>query len=306
MLRFALAFIVAAGAGLVASAQSTDAPLENTKQQLQSLGKDRAAEKAGTQTTPATLRGALTTPEAIGPMPLPSLLPAQKKEERDAIQKAGARKNWLLDGYDKLSRPKDDKHAGTGNPDAEEANEPPLNPSDPDYFLRVYEKQRAETLARQKETSAASESRIATGSDAFAPFLKDWLAGSPVRDALSEVAVGSAGTGRVSASASDGLTMLNATPERRESRASSTGFDAGGETKAASAANPFVLALGLPTTPPAQANDLRPPTAPAEPPPVSSSSSDWPTREAEKPVAPRVIVPPPQDAKKYFPQLKKF
>ncbi len=316
--RFAASAVFAV-ATLALSAQTAapaDAPLSQTKQQLQGMQKDRAAEKAGTGITSSGLREAIPTPQVTPALDLPAPLRMDERE-KDAKQKQDSRRNWLLDGYDKLKDRKADPltgRRGAATAEGEVADEAPLDPADPDYFLRVYEKQRAETLARQEaQSAAATESRLAggaaTANDAFAPFLKDWLANSPVRDALGDVA----GAGASNRGAGPGSAI--AEPGARGGPAAdgaggATAFTLpglGGAAAKGPAPNPFVQALGLPTAGDAAANDFKPAVADAlNPAPASSPNLMLPAPESRNSDPPRVAPPPAQDAKKYFPQLKKF
>lgn len=307
-----LASLGFAGAVGLAAAQNPDAPLADTKRQLQSLQKDQAARQAGADGAQPAFSGAVPVPETPVTLQLPPLPSTQTGKERDAKQKTDARRNWLLDGYDKLNRRNDGTLAPrTDGSDAESEENPP-DPADPDYFLRVYEKQRAETLARRNDSS---EARPATGggADAFAPFLQHWLASSPVRDALRDVAEGRAGGAASTpdgALARDGSALpggaVDVTRGAGASNAPASLLEPG-TRRDSPAPNPFLQALGLPPAPEASSAGLRSPTAvrpslPATVPP----ELQLPTVDQRKSTPSRTTTPPPRDEKKYFPQLKKF
>lgn len=310
MRRGAVILLALAGACAIARAQDA-APLANTKQQLQTLQKDRAAEKTKTDAS-LELRGAVPTlnplvTDAPAP-PAPNL--RRDDAEPDARRKAEARKNWLLDGYDRLGRKPGDRARAT-DPAADEAGEEvELDPKDPDYFLHVYEKQRAANLAKQEEERALAGKTGATArsADAFAPFMQNWLAGSPVRDALKEALIG--GESRAASANVRPVNSEALASGRTASGSLNTGAPShvnGSEaSRPATTANPFVQALGLPAISEARAGDLRPSAstpgfaAPAAV-PVELTTPERPKIES------RMRPPPsPADEKKYFPQLKKF
>jgi hypothetical protein len=293
-------------AALLASAQ--DAPLSNAKQQLQTLRKDQAAEKAKADSG-LELRGALptlATPAPEASLGLPSPLQQQREQEqKDARRAADARKNWLLDGYDGLDRKK-----GTGlGGDAEDAeDEVPLDPADPNYFLRVYERQRATNLAKQQADQRELKKSASAGPDAFAPLMQEWLANSPVRGALKDVLE----SGR--RDSTTGQAASGRGTEEFAAKAADTGrgaaFDVGapapGRDSHAAPANPYLQALGLPggleVKRPEVGRSVATPVSPASAPAASSWSAP------ERPRAETNFRPPPSpaDEKKYFPQLKKF
>lgn len=288
-------------AALMATAQETDAPLSQTKQQLQSLRKDQTAEK--TDTGEKGFRAALPGLQPHSPLQPALELPSRPDAAREKKAKADARKNWLLDGYDKLDRQGRVKRGDALRRDEIDTDETEeiLDPADPDYFLRVYERQRAVTENRQAETRS-TETKMTGATNAFAPFLQDWLAGSPVRDALKDVLD----------SANRGGSTPNAPVVMEDRRGASVASDiaigAGSPSHTAqpqrgATANPFVQALGLPAD--ARTNDVRP-LAPVFAPPPANASNPATTLPALVPEESRRQGPPPTDDKKYFPQLKKF
>ena len=314
-MRGSVAALAALAVATIVPAAPADAPLAETKQQLQRLQKDRAAEKTGAAAPSAGLRDAIPTPSLTPPLELPAPRRVEDRE-KDAKAKSDARRNWLVDGYDRLKDRRTDPLAARRGADAvggEADKEAPLDPADPDYFLRVYERQRAETIARQEaQRVAGGENRpdIGPGSDAFAPLLREWLAGSPVRGVLQDVA----GLGRdtPAAGSAPGVVAPDAGRSARgggESafRADASAATGGGPTRGAPEANPFVQALGLPApTGVGNAPDLSSPVAGLAPPPGAIPAARAAEPEAPRPETRQARPPPAQDAKKYFPQLKKF
>ncbi len=277
------AFPLLAAAAL-AAAQDT-APLAESKRALQSLQKDRAAEKAKADEG-LRLGDALPTvpnPAAEAPPPAPAAPRKPEREERPA-------RNWLVDGYERL-----------GATPGEGGEEVPLDPRDPEYFLRVYERQRAAAdLARRLDAGARGGAPGAAGT--MRPFLQEWLAGSPVQGALRDI-VG--GTGAAGGEGDDSARAGGPLRAREAGRpASSLGPGAGAAPGAAGSPppNPFIAALGLD----------RPAVGPAPPvvvPPVAAApgtSTAWPAAEPPKLAPRRPPSRPEDDAKKYFPQLRKF
>jgi hypothetical protein len=211
---------------------------------------------------------------------------------------------WLLDRYDRL----DTKRA------AERGREPVgkaghekerLDPNDPDYFLKLYERQRTE--AAEKERKRAGE-KAGTGmktdalANPFTPFLKEWLTGSPVGDLVRESL-------RMSGTATD--------LEREDSFAAAPGATALGAGNSASARNETFSSPGdpAPSNPYLQAltiSDLPPRTAmpsavpPPAPRPVAPENAPPPPRLTPQEELRRALPARTDEAKKYFPQLKKF
>ncbi|MBA4137816.1 MAG: hypothetical protein C0518_10910 [Opitutus sp.] len=290
------------------SAQEANAPLSNTRQQLQSLKKDQTAERAKTD-SPLELRGALPTLNTPGDTPPAAFDPKVRRgdSDRDTQRKADARKNWLLDGVEKLDRKKNG--VPREESDRDDPDEKPLDPSDPDYFLRVYEKQRADNLAKQEQARGADSKSLggASGSaDAFAPFMQDWLAGSPVRDALKDVIGPDRGErpGLADSARADGI--ASGRTESGSLNIGASSRQASADKKGEAAVNPFLQALGLSSDMNGKGAEIRATSAPPVfiPPPAPRAELTTP----ELPKAETRLRPPrsPADDRKYFPQLKKF
>lgn len=297
-----LALLGAAGA-FAADNPPADAPLSDTKRQLQALQRDAAAQKTE---MPSGLRLDLPTMNTPGLTDL-NLTKPEKDEDKDAQKRNARRKNWLLDGYDKLDTKKNGAGDARDKKDGEMGEEDKLDPKDPDYFLHVYEKQRAESDAKQREFANANmqqaDTKLAGSADPFAPFMKEWLANSPVRDVIRD-----SSSSTISASGGEPTTAAVGTPSDSRSTVGSGGVS---DSLRPNASNPFLQSLGLSGAEAvAKSNDFRAPVAePAfknvfenrsAPTPDPTLSRERPRDEV------RNAVPPPPDDKKYFPQLKKF
>lgn len=301
--RAALPFVL--GAALAAAQDA--APLAETKQQLQSLKKDQAAQKAkaddGLRLGDALPNLAVPVAEPAGPAS-----PAARQRERERQEKAGtAGRNWLVDGYGRLDRAgRDARLDGT---EEELADEEPLDPRDPDYFLRVYERQRAATeVRRERERETRDGATAAGGVAAMEPFLRNWLAGSPVegvlREARGERRGGEAAGFDLSGPRDGAAVRFDEPAAGAASR--DTGpvarFEGPATTAGTPAVNPYLAALGLDRGAAGGA------TAPVftPPPPVPAPAPVWAPPPPPKAEAPRLPVRPEDEAKKYFPQLRKF
>jgi hypothetical protein len=291
--RRAFAFVALSAATAAFAVDDPNAPLANTKQQLQSLKKDEAAQKAGTD------RGVkLDLPSLNAPGTNVDLPPPHRPEADVKDGKRAAHRDWLLEGVDRLDHKKSSADARRG--DATESEDQPLDPTDPDYFLRVYERQRTARDAKLK-LNAPDVNELRTGSaDPFAPFMKEWLANSPVRDALKDAATRDA--------RNDFAAPDPAMPRPTE-MGGANNTPAVDLARGAAAPNPFVQALGLPTLEQAKPAESRGPVAessvaPAIVPPAANTIYDLPERP--KIDVKRALPPPPSEDKKYFPQLKKF
>lgn len=295
MRRFAAAAAVGTAA-LAFAADDPNAPLANTKAQLQTLKKDAAAQKADTPDGPKLNLPSLATP---GPE-FDIQRPTRDGNEATDNKRAG-RKDWLLEGFDKLERKRSSDAAKRGTGQSED-DEKPLDPNDSDYFLRLYERQRAQRDAQQLVVNGAPTSEFKTDAgDAFAPFMKEWLANSPVRDALRDSMPDTARADAI-------LPRTTANAPAQETRLDVLSRET---ARSNAAPNPFVQALGLPALESGSpavvhgseqngANNLTPPAAPAS----ANTIYDLPAQP--KTDLKRALPPPPSEDKKYFPQLKKF
>ncbi|MBX3735244.1 MAG: hypothetical protein KF715_01020 [Candidatus Didemnitutus sp.] len=298
--RLAVAALVTALAS-TAAADDPNAPLAEAKQQLQSLQRDEAAQKAGTPSGVKLDLPSLNTPETNAP-PTPP-----RREERATSEKAKARRDWLVDGFNKLERRKPSAGGIAKESDLREDETKPLDPADPDYFLRVYERQRAQSEARQLDPNGIPDTKLANSvtADPFAPFLQDWLANSPVRDALKESLPADPASDR--ATTADGV---GPGPSARiVTNAGSPSIDASAGMHSA-AGNPFIQALGLPSFDQPRSVDARPSAIDtgisSATSPVAAPNTVYDLPERAKSDLKLTLPPPPSEDKKYFPQLKKF
>ncbi|MBA3850007.1 MAG: hypothetical protein C0502_08430 [Opitutus sp.] len=296
-----LALLVVLGCAVSATAQ--DAPLAGAKQQLQQLSKDRAADEAKAQS--GIKLGSLPqlqvqpkggdAPQLAAPPPQ-----ANQKQPQDESR------NWLLQGYDRLG-PKPDRR----DKDARREDTELLDPRSPDYFLKVYERQRAE---RQGKTKEEATERLGTSAapDVMSPFMQDWLARSPVKGILKDTTGGrnlapDAAVAPGTAVTPQGQTVSVATQDPSAEADRRLAESRGGSVKRAARANPYVQALGV-APDGLTGNTLELPSPTASPTPVAKPPAAPTLTLPELPkVEPRRRPPPsPADDKKYFPQLKKF
>lgn len=311
MKRLAGIAVLLAAAGLALAADDPNAPLANTKQELKQLQRDEAAKKTGT--TDAKLKGALPALSVPSPgqdeLDLSAGLRANK--EQTARKQQDAQKNWLLDGYDNLgakgkaARLKDGgRGAGTAD-----NNEALIDPRDPDYLRKTYARQSKTADDEKNRTDGAKKFNAASaaGADPLTPFLKGWLANSPVKDAALD-AMGRRDTAGLPNGADETVSSVgagigaNATPT---GPAHAEGIGAAKDAMA----NPFLQGLALP---PAMRD------GPANPVQRSVAPLSVPVAPKASPVTPADVSPPPRidsrkpptsqrdEDKKYFPQLKRF
>lgn len=287
-----------------AETPSADAPLSDTKLQLQALKRDEAAQKAGTPSNNLQLDLPTVTTPSLSDLNLTK----PDKEDKDAQKKNARKKNWLLDGYDKLDAKKTNGTDPRSKDDSELKEDEKLDPKDPDYFLHVYEKQRAESDAKQRELANANmqgggDTKLNASADPFAPFMKEWLANSPVRDAIKDSGtVGSTLSNNAPVSAPSNLPADTQTAAIARTTSDSLRTNA---------SNPFLQSLGMPATDSGSPNsELRSPVAVFEPKTASETRSLLPADPAPPRDRgredPRNALPLTPEDKKYFPQLKKF
>ena len=277
------------------------APLESTKQELKTLQADEAARGNGTAT------GKLTDglPQLSSPLPgaVPLEITSPRQMEKELKQRKEARKNWLIDGVDKLE--KEARSNGREKNEAKDSVSEEMNnatdQTTSDYELLPPYEQNQQTRAKDEVRRADS-----VRSDPLAPFLQGWLVDSPGRDKFLDEFVkktdGSVGPiaasegrrlpdqglfgvrGEVSSSARNaGLPTVRPNPYLLGSDLPSLS-DLGASRSAAATANPALAASG--GAPPAAA--------------WSDPTTNGRLREKKLPLL------GPTDAQKYFPQQKKF
>lgn len=283
-------------AALAAGADGGNAPLAESKQELQKL--KAQAGSGSTQSVKDGLKGSLPTFQAPTDSAAAFQRLSPEQLQRDSRERGDAQRNWLVNGVNELAKKKD--RFGDDKAEPEEAGK--IDTTDPAYLVKLYEKQR-----KASETKAAGtdgKTARTPQADPFAPFLQGWLAGSPVKDQiLSETNRSPAGTLDIfKQTALPGQSVHAATPASALQ---------GGALGPGPKANPYLAEasptglpnLGSPTAAPTPV--ATPATAlgtpPAPPPALSLQPLPEPVKNDRKsPPAPLA------DDKKYFPQLKKF
>lgn len=303
--------VLLAAAGLALAADDPNAPLANAKQELKQLQRDEAAKKAGT--TDAKLKGALPSLSVPSPgqdeLDLSSALRANKEET--ARKQQDAQKNWLLDGYDNLgakgkaARQKDGGR-GAGTADTDEAL---IDLRDPDFVQKTYARQSKMTNDEKSRMDGAKKLNAAStaGADPLAPFLKGWLANSPVKDAALD-AMGRRDTAGLPNGADETFSSVGAGVGANATPAGPAHAEGIGAAKDAMA-NPFLQGLALP--PAMRDGPANPVQRSAAPPPVLVAPKASPVAPTDVSSPPRIDSHKPPSSqrdedKKYFPQLKRF
>lgn len=301
------------GAGGTVRAEESAAPLQESKQALRQLQKEqgqRATEGAG------GLRGALPSINAPdlsgqGSEPVVPSSPRQQQQD-DAARKQRAERNWLVDGMLRLEGKRPDSLLAS-----EEDEEEKIDPSDPDFLLKTYMKeQRARKEIEKREPRDAAHANAAA--DPMAPFLREWLSGSPVeKAALGELANSPAGSSNSMGAAFPGERSTlplsgvdQGGPAGERFLSSPETIPGGGES---AAANPFLQGLELGSLPGAGGGPANLPgnaPSPGPPPPVTRPAPVVnPPPELPPPARQNDRKPPPSPLKeneKFFPQQKKF
>lgn len=278
------------------------APLEGTRQELKKLQTDQP--NRSSSAAPGGLTDGL--PQIQTPVPGAVLLemPAADKAEKDRKKKAEARKNWLLDGVDKLGKSNGIGNQGREGPATGEAvpddGTDQLDSSDPDYILKVYTQQKKAAGAKadqQKSTTPRG--------DPFAPFLQGWLETSPARGKFFDEFVRKP-------DAPGGMPATAPSANGHGFNPGSGGGDMADSTRSvpvAAQSNPYLQGLGAPSLPDSRVGFSLPTAtsnAPTGPAPRQSAASTLEPIPASRPAEKRPPLLAPSDDKKYFPQLRKF
>jgi hypothetical protein len=312
MHRAVTAVLLALAATAAAGADEARAPLADTKQQLQQLQKDQGGAKSG-QGDPS-LKGAL--PQLQNRAPGQDLLPPASLDPNQAGQarakKNEAKRNWLVDGYDKLDPKATAGKTGESLLTSQAANE---EKDEEDHqgqstdLIQLYENDAKAKGAKATKDKDADNKPEHPAADPLAPFLKEWLANSPVRDAALAATPKNEGNLGSTPEAGPASTIAPVSP-LPAAAGPSVAPNPGGATPAD---NPYLLTLTIPNLP-----GSPPGAAPAMPTPASDSLSipllpkpaaNGPADAVAPPVKPDLRKPPPSqvdDDKKYFPQLKRF
>lgn len=298
------------GAGSCARAEEA-APLQESKQVLRQLQKEQAQRAA----TPDGVKGALPQIDApdmsnaAGGLPAPPM-PAQKRREEEAARKRPADRNWLVEGMLRL----EGKSPTAVVPGAEEEDDETLDASDPDFLLKTYiREQRARTEGESRQ--ARERPPADPAADPMAPFLQQWLSGSPVEKLALGTAAGSGAGTRGTVPPPGGPLGAPDAGRAVELFTAPGGADPGSVLPGAgrAAENPFLrgLELGGAADPSGWRSPVPdvsvPAVAPRPPVPLP------PVHQPRPEVAPGARAtdrkPPPSALKeneKYFPQQKKF
>lgn len=278
------------------------APLESTKQELKTLQADEAARGNGIVT--GKLSDGL--PQLSAPLPgaVPLEIASPLQMEKELKQRKEARKNWLIDGVDKLE--KEARNNGRGKNEAKDSlGEETDNATDPatsDYGLTSSNEQNQQTGAKHEMRHTDS-----VRSDPLAPFLQGWLADSPGRDKfLDEFVKKTDGSGGPIA-ASEGRRLPDQGQLGIRGEVSGSARTAGMPTTVQP--NPYLQGAGIPALADLGSNRSAAATANTAqaasggaPPAAAWSGPTTTGRPPEK----KLPLLGPSDAQKYFPQQKKF
>lgn len=285
------ALLVLLAAAMATGTEEGGAPLAGTKKELQQLQTDRKG--TGAPEVKDGLKAsapALHLPAQSAPRPSPEQL------QRLDQQRSEARNNWLIDGMTKPARRAGTKALLPGETDRENSDQEyaRIDTSDPAYLLKLYDKQKKTADPK----SARNKDQRTSRPDAFAAFLKDWMADSPVKDQL----LGDLARQNGAATAL-GETLTDA-PVGDRGSAALPDFSLDPVVTAANA-NPYLTntAPAVLDQPGGSSPLLATPGGTRAGPPVPPSLPS----ATESAVADRKAPPPPlADEKKYFPQLNKF
>jgi hypothetical protein len=297
----------------VMRADDPKAPLADAKQQLRQLQRDETTAKSGT--ADPSLKGALpdlnATVQGREVLPAFGLDPNLNQKDKDKQRKKDAKKNWLVDGYERLDPKSDTGKPGEPNgldatTDVKEGQGDAGNQED---FIKLYESQgksNGGTGSRDKQTVTGNAHTLPA--DPLAPFLQGWLANSPVRDAaLQATVVRSEGTPG-STEPPPPTTGIEA--PMITANVSATVLPGGGDAKAD---NPYLLSLTMPfltgnSPSSAPMFPVGSPDSsmgmPAAKPTAAGPADDLLTSTKSEPRKPPLN--PADEDKKYFPQMKRF
>lgn len=297
-----LAAMFAGALAATGGAQSADdAPLAESKAAIQQLQKDQA--QRGRQAATSDLKAAL--PQLATPTPgavdLP-FAPAKPTEESETEkQKSRHQRDWLLEGMGRLGSGKSHE-----NPLSDDKSDKKIDPADPNYLLKMYARQQVKS-ANENAVSGDQSKDAAVTPDPLAPFMKEWLARSPVDAKLLD----GLRTGAGAFSPDGGLP--EAMPSIRQTEANVPGPQDGGQDipggSGGQPQNPFLQSLTMPEPSRRAVAPIAAPIAPTvvQPAPAPPSIPPSPPVPAVSPGNERKPPPSPLDeARKYFPQQKRF
>lgn len=298
--RFTIAGLLLAALVRLGAAEEAP-PLEAAKRELRELQNSQKNQSGAAATDGLKIATpALTTPSDQAASP-GRWLTERKAEER--MRQQEGTKNWLVDGVEKLDRrPAAGKRDASGEAHTAKSMEDAetTNASGAPSLLALYDAQQ-----RTGKGETTRKSPGAAAADPFAPFLKEWLGSSPVREPLMKSVLRAAVMAETgSASGLDDFKTVAGGGGDINPR--STGASGNAQP------NPYLADLN-----PATTGNPRPATIPA--PEASGSTAatlpsiaPLPTFVSPPPAslksrtAPKGPPPSPADEKKYFPQLHKF
>lgn len=289
-------------AAVAARTAEQGAPLEKSREELKALQKKTGT--PGGDAAMAQLRDAMPVMQSPVPAAAPGETSPHKHSDAALQKKKDARKNWLLDGMDKLDKNTKNKSPGAQDDRTDSTSDrEQTEASDPDQLLNVYSEQQ-----KNDEARAAAKKSTGARADPLTPFLQGWLADSPVRGKFfdehlknPDAMAGNSGIVTPASAESNAPPSLFG-PE-------SSGLDSRNRPAGAAPAqgNPYLQGLELSALADAGARDRSPAAVPG-------FQAGGPALPGALPdPGPAVRIPdkkPPlpalSDDKKYFPQLKKF
>lgn len=295
-----LAGLLLVAAGTACGAEGAGGTLDETKRELRQLQADQKnkAGQPGDKLKLATPAIEIQAPESANAS---AWLSDKLLEERKLKEQKAGKKNWLVDGVEKLEKEsaqaKEGTATGTKESTTSDSTAHEIDQSDPQYLLKLFDEQKKTTDGK----STAGKSSAPATPDPFAPFLQNWLGSSPVRGQFFDQFAGKPDSGGGTTSPGD----------YRGPTGAGGGPVAPAEVASTEKVNPYLVEMNAPLLPKEmtqeapQLQSLGAPVPAPEPGkggPVLLPSDPAPdSRERGKPALPGLA-----DEKKYFPQLKRF
>lgn len=286
------------------AARGAEAPpggtLDQTKaelRQLQSDQRNKAGQQGGKLKLDAPTMDVQVAPDAASPE---AWLSDKLKQERKLKEAKDAKKNWLVDGVEKLekegSHAKDAAAVVAKDVDGSQSAPHAIDPSDPQYLLKLFDEQK-----KPAEGKASANKATTATPDAFAPFMQSWLGSSPVKGQLMDQFVSKTDNGGTPVLPGDYRGPTG------PANAPVAVHDAVGAPKE----NPYLADLNTPILTKEVAQDAAQLSSGGAPAASSEVARSAPVLPASAPAAdtrerPKGPPPSPADDKKYFPQLKRF
>jgi hypothetical protein len=315
MKRVPWAVLLLAAAGCSLAAAESDEPLAGVKQELKQLKADSSAQKSGVGDAKlkSTVPSVVIQPQSLPTTDAPNSARKRQSEKdlKDLKKQQDAEKNWLVREYEKLES---EEGAARGDSSTKAPAALTEEKSEREQLQDLLSAN--DPKGREGRTPASTHSRTEPprASDPFAPFMKEWLANSPVSGPLAE----SLGRSSVGQGPGFGPGSIDPAPAaiapiagRDLSDFSSTDAKRARAAVATTPQNPFLPGLDLPGLHESLADARQGPTsdvlAPVLIPPAKSPliRVDDPTESAKR----NTVAPPASklsEDKKYFPQQKRF